>query len=171
MRWWPVYNNDIVAGLYNALGIPVIYSPSSNNQPPFPYIGYSITMRYSDFGHGNDLYELVPSTNPGFDQDFLESVELQPESMYSFTAYSQDQSEAFAKAKEAWDWFRLKGIDYLRSKGITVVEVMSIQNRDQLEVDEYTRREGFDVRIRFDDLIENRIETIESYTIKEVQHD
>lgn len=160
--------NDIVSGLYAHLSLPVVLIPMAENRPPYPFVGYAVTSPYIQPGYGNDGYELVPSENPSFDFDALTHVELQPEATFSFTAYSTSSVEALNTAKAAWNWFRLIGIDYLSSKGIAVIEVLPIENRDLLEVNEYERREGFDVRFRFDDKIENRIETIENYTIEEV---
>lgn len=161
--------NDVIYGLYLHNSLVITHNPTAENRPPYPFMGYTVTSPYLGSGHGNEDYDLVPSENPSFDFDALTRVDLQPEATLSFTAYAETTTEALSIAKDAWNWFRVIGTDYLASKGIVVVEVMPIQTRDLLEVDQYERREGFDVRFRFDDRIENRIETIETYTIEEVE--
>ena len=71
--------------------------------------------------------------------------------------------------KKVHDYFRFSGYQYLSDNGIIVVGVGNIQNRDLLEVDEYERREGFDVRMRTLDTIERITPEILDYNIKEVE--
>lgn len=155
--------NKIVAGLYAFVQKPVIFQPQNTPLPPYPFVAFSITsdyMRTLDDGNVQNVPQLV---------DLKETLSSNVEITFSFNAYSLNSLEAKNLAKKVHDYFRFVGYQYLADNGIIVVDVGNVQNRDLLEVDQYERREGFDVRIRTLDTIERTTPEIVTYTIEEVE--
>lgn len=172
------FRNTIVALLHQHTDRPVIMMRQNADRPTkadktgidYPFLAYNFISTYiKDKGQGNYSAAEIPSDDPRFKVDLLESLELQPQFSISFTAYAKDEMQAKELAMKAWEFFRFSGYHLLAREKITVVEVLGISNRDIFEVDDYERREGFDVRFRRLQKIENRLETIEKYEIdKEV---
>lgn len=155
--------NKIVAGLYAYINKPVIFQPQSTPLPPYPFVAFSITsdyMRTLDDGNVQNVPQLV---------DLKETLSSNVEITFSFNAYSLNSLEAKNLAKKVHDYFRFVGYQYLADNGIIVVDVGNVQNRDLLEVDQYERREGFDVRVRTLDTIERITPEILDYNIEEVE--
>lgn len=155
--------NKIVAGLYAYIQKPVIFQPQNKPLPDYPFVAFSITsnyMRTLDDGNLQNVPQLV---------DLKETLSSNVEVNFSFNAYSLNSLEAKNLIKKAHDYFRFAGYQYLSDNGIIVVDVGNVQNRDLLEVDEYERREGFDVRIRTLDTIERITPEILDYNIEEVE--
>lgn len=155
--------NKIVAGLYAFIQKPVIFQPQNTPLPPCPFVAFSITSDYIrtlDDGNLQNVPQLV---------DLKETLSSNVEITFSFNAYSLNSLEAKNLAKKVHDYFRFTGYQYLSDNGIIVVDVGNVQNRDLLEVDQYERREGFDVRIRTLDTIERITPEILDYNIEEVE--
>lgn len=155
--------NKIVAGLYAFIQKPVIFQPQNTPLPPYPFVAFSITsdyMRTLDDGNLQNVPQLV---------DLKETLSSNVEITFSFNAYSMNSLEAKNLVKKVHDYFRFVGYQYLSDNGIIVVDVGNVQNRDLLEVDQYERREGFDVRIRTLDTIERITPEILDYNIEEVE--
>lgn len=155
--------NKIVAGLYAFIQKPVIFQPQNTPLPPYPFVAFSITsdyMRTLDDGNLQNVPQLV---------DLKETLSSNVEITFSFNAYSLNSLEAKNLIKKVHDYFRFTGYQYLSDNGIIVVDVGNVQNRDLLEVDQYERREGFDVRIRTLDTIERITPEILDYNIEEVE--
>jgi hypothetical protein len=152
--------NDLVRGIYDYMGIPVILNPQGTNRPEYPYIGYTVISTGTEESQGNLDNEYVGP-------DIKASLTTPMRHTISFTAYSNKESEAYSTAKSLVDWFRHIGYDYTLEKEIVIVDVFPLENRDQLEVDEFERRYGFDVVFRTTDKVDRFDTTIETYTIKE----
>lgn len=165
--------NAIVKELYNFTKRPVLMMRQANDRPKnqkgetdYPFIAYNFLSTFiNDRQVG--IYEQteVPSTNPKFEKDIIDTVYFQPQFTMSFTAYAKTSLEAKDLAQRIWDFFRHNSYYMLLTSNIVVVEVGNIQNRDVLEVQTYERREGLDVRFRTTHKIEQRIETIETYEL------
>lgn len=162
--------NIIIKGIYNHLG--KILVPINDLQPkePYPYLTYNFTSIYIPFeGQGNYTHKLITSLDDRFEHDIEETIELQPTATLSINGYSEDVNEAYEAAKEIMNWFKHRGYQYLADNDIVVVDVTTVMNRTIHIVDHYEFRFGFDVIIRFSDVIDRRVETIEEYSIKEVK--
>jgi len=158
--------NDIVAGLYSYMNIPVIFMQQNKPKPPYPFISYKITTPFTNDSQEILTTEKVASSNPNFDYDIQYTRSEQPQMTISITAYSKDIGESENKALEALGWFKFIGRDYLEGKGIVVVDTTAVQNRDTLIVDDYERRIGFDVILRVKSILTKTVETIEDTDIK-----
>ena len=143
--------NDIVKGLYGHLNKPVVRGNQTAPIPPKPYITYVPLVEMMDNGMGNISQE---------------SIEYQNKTSISFTAYGDTPNDAYNLAKQAHNWFKHLGYDYLARNGITVVESLTIETRDMLEVDKYDYRQGFDVVFRTEETIESDGNFIEFYEIR-----
>ena len=137
--------NRLVRLLHQHLNKPVIPNNTTSKRPPYPYVDYSITTINNDAGEGNY----------SFDGE-MDRVDLQKQISFSINGYSRDETEAYNLVKEAWDFFK----HHVDKYQLTVVRQEEIMNRTLLEVDEYERRFGFDVFIRFSDSIEKEVEGI-----------
>lgn len=150
--------NKIVSNLYGLTGKPVIFIPTENPIPPYPFTTYSFISTYID---GASHEELKPSTSGYVNRELV----TQSEFSLSFNSYSRDSIECKQLIKTVWDFFKHSGYHKLKELDLVVVEVTNIENRDILEVDKYERREGFDVRIRVVDTISRQVETIDKFNV------
>lgn len=151
--------NIIIRELYSYIKKPVIPNTDTQNRPNYPFADYSITSNIPDSGEGN--YTLQ---SEGL--DVKETLSLQNKISFSFNVYSKNEVECYNLAKDIWNWFRHIGIDVLSNFNIAVVDVMTIDNRSILEVNQYEMRYGFDVIVRYKESIERVDLTIQDYSIK-----
>lgn len=77
----------------------------------------------------------------------------QYDSTFSFTFQSDDVDESVSLAIKAVRWFSAVGTVYLSDNGISVKNVSSVTNRDNLISIEYEYRNGFDVTLTLLDVI------------------
>lgn len=143
--------NELVRLLHKHLNKPVIPNDTTAKRPPYPYVDYAITTVNNESGEGN--YSFDGTTD---------QVALQHAISFSVNAYSRDDTQAYNVAKDAWDFFR----HHVDTSELTVIRQEGIVNRTLLEVDEYERRYGFDVFIRFDDAISKQIDSIDVSQVK-----
>ena len=142
--------NQIVLGLSEHLEIPVCLSNQVSPEMEYPFVIYSSTSPYiPDNGFGEyDWSESEENTT-------VEVRREQPACSMSFTACGINREgvlgddEALELAEKAQGWFLHTGYDFISRKGLTVVDVANVQERSFLQVDEETRRYGFDVIIRY----------------------
>lgn len=161
--------NAIVKGLYQYLDLIPIPIEDLKNKEPYPYITYNFISPYTPFnGQGNYSKKLVPSNDERFELDVEETLELQPTATISINSYSDDKLEAHELAKKAMDWFKHIGEQELYDDNIVVVSIEAFGDRSLLIVDNYEYRIGFDVIIRFTDIIKRRLETIEEWDINTI---
>jgi hypothetical protein len=66
---------------------------------------------------------------------------------FTFCAHNEDKVEDLAE--QALKFFKHTGYDYLSSHGYVVIEVTNFGSRTLFEIDDYQRRYGFDVAIRY----------------------
>lgn len=142
----------LVLGLHRHTGRMVVLSDQTLPEAEMPYILYNPIQPYMPRGGVNIHAE------PQGDAVITSRIE-NAEGTYSFTACSRnrdtpdgyvfglDEAQALADAMHAW--FVHIGYTELMTQGIAVIEVMNVQVRSQLEVDELDRRVGFDVRVRY----------------------
>ena len=167
--------NLIVQGVNSAITRPFVEAQQAHKKPVYPYATFQVLTAHSnEYEHDNIKTENVASSNPSFTYDVRKSKIEQPQMILSINAYSKisasdttDNSiqEAVELAQEIKDWLDFKGDLYLEQNNITVVESEDILQRDVFIVDQYERRYGFDVRIRYDESIDVTIESIEQVTL------
>ncbi|MGP1567977.1 MAG: phage neck terminator protein [Peptoanaerobacter stomatis] len=169
--------NSIVKLLHKHTKRPVVMIRQTADKPltkdkkevDYPFIGYNFLgtlIKDKEMGVYEDV--VIESNNPNFEKDIQENLHLQSQFTISFSVYSKDTMEAKQLALDVWEYFKHIGYYDLQKENIVVIECMNIQNRDIFEVDEYERREGFDVRFRIAHKIQRRLETIEKYTINKI---
>jgi hypothetical protein len=160
--------NDIISRLYDEVQEPVIQGNQNQPKPPYPFIAYNVTSPYIQ-GLGRPIKSIstINSESEDFDYDIEETHIDQAQMTVSFTAYSDNYSDAYDLALKARDYFSNIGEFGLRSDGIIVVEVLNMSNTDALIVDDYERRINFDVRFRFTHTSKKVYETIEEVNIIE----
>lgn len=158
-----VIHNTLVKEFHRAYQIPFVFQKDMNkNSPPFPFIAYNITTPHIPFvGEGNFSRELKPSLDERFDFDIVETRVTQPTVTYSFTTYSNDNSEALEAALLLRDWLMHIGTELFRDNNFVIVEASAIQDRTIELVGSYEYRYGFDAEIRYVRTVERRLETIE----------
>ena len=148
-------------------GIDLHPANSMRAKPAYPYLTYNITTAYipQPFTKVEEK-ELIPSNDSRFEHDVAHREYEQAQMTISISSYSKDESEAINACKETLDFFRNVGYEKLADIGLIVVEVSTMQNRTVNIVDHYEFRYGFDVRLRFIDKTEVRLDTIETFNLK-----
>lgn len=111
---------------------PVIMANQTVPTPEYPYIAYTITTPVVADMRGYSIAEDGTRYKP--------LVQI-----WSFTAQSSDDEEAFNVTMEAYDWFALSGNTLLSDNKIVVQRVGVVTNRDNLLSIGYEYRRGFDV--------------------------
>lgn len=163
--------NTIVAKLHEYLNMPVVPQDRVNSKPLYPYLAYKFIVPYAQArGQGNYSTDVVPSLDERFEYDIEETLVTQPTMTLSISAYSKGKADdymvAYSTAKKAIDWFRLVGYQDLQDINVVVVDTLAFGDRATLIVDKTEERIGFDVILRFTDVIKRNYETIEEVNIK-----
>jgi len=159
--------NGIVTELNNFLEVPVVTLEQNKPKPKYPFLTYKITTPYvKGFGMEVQTSKLIPSQNTNFEYDIEETIVDQPTFTISFTAYSKDSLESQELALKACNWFNHIGYYTLKNLDVVLVSIEAIGSRDTLIVDDYERRNGFDVILRTTHIVSRRVETIEDYSME-----
>lgn len=145
----------------------VVDTDNIKEKPDYPFYSIkAITIRQDAGEAGNYSADFVKSLDERFKYDYLERLDTQPNAVISVDAYDKNGVRAAASAMDAFGFFKFAGRMKLEKENFIVVDVMNIEDRTVLNVDNYEYRYGFDVRIRYVHGIERRTETIETYTIR-----
>lgn len=158
--------NTIVKGLHEFLNVPVVPTDDIGDKPDYPYISYKFTTLKMPQGSHNLYRDVVKSNDDKFQYDVEYTRKEQPKMVLSMNSYSEDEVEAYQLALEMEAWFKFYGYMYLKENGIIIVDIGNVQDRTIRIVDNYEKRQGFDVSIRVMDIRKLRTETIEKYNIK-----
>lgn len=157
---------EINEAIKNFIGVQeVIFADQKGKKPKYPYITVKNIAESKTGGMGIYTYEPIASDNSEFELDLEERKFEMPLNTLSINSYSKDMDEAYEAAQKCKDWFEFHGYDYLKEKGIVVVETTTIENRDSLVAVDYERRWGFDVILRSSRTISKRVETVEKIII------
>lgn len=160
-----------VAGLLSAyLAVPIVLSDQTAEEPPIPFGIYSVlNYRASSPNFGDHRLEESEGK-------LLDVREEQVKATFSFTFVSQNRregdtdlygdDEASGLAERAVGYFNHAGYFALSRAGIVVGNILDVGNRSVLEVDEMSRRYGFDVELWFGRRDVLPLETIENSTIQ-----
>jgi hypothetical protein len=134
--------NNLVAAIQAHTGSLIIPQDSEGERPEGKHATYKITSTGGPAaGRETTLYI------PGPDALVMQS-EKEERLTISFTAYSFDADESFALAEQIREFFAFYGEDVLRANNAVVDELTEVDNRDEFLIDEYERKNGFDVIIR-----------------------
>ena len=162
---------DLIAiGINTDFSELFIEAEQVHKKPNYPFATFQVIMAHSnEYEHDNIKTERIPNTvDPNFNYDIRKTKVEQPQMTMSINAYSLSAEDANDLAQRIKDWLDFKGDIYLSSNNITVIESEDITQRDILIVDNYERRYGFDVRLRYSRDIDVTIETIENTSIQKV---
>lgn len=134
---------EIVNRLQTHISRPVILADQASPKPSYPYVGIKETSSFIP-QPGQPVIR-----NDPLPQDISQVATSQPTMVLSVTVYSKSFQEADALSHQVYDWFSFTGEQVLKDAGFVVVDITAITNRDSLIVDDYERRRGFDVTLRF----------------------
>lgn len=138
--------NKLVDLLHQHVLRPVVSNDTTARRPTYPYLDYSVTAVNNEAGEGNY----------SFDGE-IDRVDLQKRMSISINSYSEEETESYQLAKEAWNFFK----HHVDMHDLTVINQGEVKSRSVLVVDEFERRYGFDVFIRFEDSIEKQVGRID----------
>lgn len=121
---------------------PIIMADQMGERPKVPHATYKLTTPYGKaVGQAEETGVVIDG-----------KYKLQRLSDYkttiSFTAYAMDDDASVALAQEIYDWFSFAGVDVLQSIGVAVADQTDVINRDAFVIEDYERRNGFDVILR-----------------------
>jgi hypothetical protein len=132
----------LIIPLHTFAGVPVIEQEDTGDQPTGPHATYKFTSSYiKDVGMSEEWAEASEDTYVLKQQETFKVA-------LSITAYAADSDASFDLAMTLREWFQFYGQDDLEAANIAVVNLGNVDNRDAFVVDEYERRNGFDVILR-----------------------
>ncbi|MCR8978685.1 LIC_12616 family protein [Brevibacillus laterosporus] len=148
----------IVQPLSAHLSLPVIEMNSGGDMPKQAFMTY-------DFSGPEDAR--------GFPIEYQEGDTLRHIGTVFFTvsflSYADDKATSIENALRARDWMKRDGRELLKDRvNVIVSEIGTIENRDVLIVDDWERRQGFDVTFRTLDVTEGEFIAIEKAHVKGV---
>lgn len=144
----------------------VVDTDNISEKPLYPFYSIKAVTIIEDAGEaGNYSADFVDSIDGRFKYDYLERLETQPNMVISVNAYGKDSFIARTAAMEAFGFFKFAAREILAKENYIIVDVLNVEDRTVLNVDNYEYRYGFDVRVRYVYGIERRAETIETYKI------
>lgn len=152
--------SEIVNLLQAHISCPVILADQAAPKPPYPYVGIKETSPFIPQPGQPNI------TDEPLSQDIRQVATSQPTKVLSVTIYSDSFQTAETLSQQVHDWFSFTGERQLKEAGFVVVNVTAITNRDSLIIDDYERRRGFDVTLRFTHVQESVVEAIEDVQIE-----
>ncbi len=147
--------NALIPELNNKVNGLIIEANQTGDKPDTPHATFNITTPYVKGAGRADERGVSGSTYQ------LERIETYQVTI-SFTAYAMDEGDSLNLAQELHDWFQFDGYDFLNNNNIVVVNKDNIQNRDAFLVNDYERRNGFDVILRITRTLTKDSEFIEN---------
>lgn len=136
----------------------------NNNRIVYNIISFANTGSRQSIIRNN---QTVSSDNPDFEYDIENKNIFYPEATLSLTGYGFAVNGAINQVRE---WFYINGLGdlWLRNSSFdcVIVEVMEIENRTTYLESDYEKRLGFDVILRFEDIVKVTKETIEEVEFK-----
>jgi hypothetical protein len=146
----------LIPEIKNFVGVPVIDADQNAPKPDGTHSTFKVTSPYlKAVGKPNEDIEFGRWDNT------LTSYE-EYNFVLSFSTYDMDQDISFDLSQKIRDWFTFYGQDFMDSNNLVVSDITGIQNRDILLVDDYERRNGFDVTLKTIRTLEKQIDIIET---------
>jgi hypothetical protein len=132
----------LIPAIKKHCGAPIIMADQMGERPKVPHATYKLTTPYGKaVGQAEETGVVING-----------EYKLQRLSDYkttiSFTAYAMDDDDSVTLAQEIYDWFSFAGVDVLQSIGVAVADQTDVINRDAFVIEDYERRNGFDVILR-----------------------
>lgn len=132
----------LIPAIKKHCGAPIIMADQMGERPEVPHATYKLTTPYGKaVGQAEETGVVING-----------EYKLQRLSDYkttiSFTAYAMDDDDSVTLAQKIYDWFSFAGVDVLQSIGVAVADQTDIINRDAFVIEDYERRNGFDVILR-----------------------
>lgn len=141
--------------------VPIIEADQKGDKPDGPHAVFKIT---SPFLKGVGQAEETPiQTADTYKIKRVESYRV----AISFTSYAMDEEKSLELAQKLYDWFAFFGYEYLDAIDVVLVEQTEVSNRDAFVINDYERRNGFDVILELTREITKDvgyIETVEGIT-------
>ena len=153
----------LIPAINEHTGSPIIQGDQIGDKPEIAHATFKFTTPY---GRGVGQAEEIPVIVDGV-YTLRRKDEFQ--TVISFTAFAMNDDESVDLAQSIHDWFSFYGVDILQNIGIAVVDQTNVTNRDAFVIEDYERRNGFDVILRItriQDLEVNWIETVQIDTEK-----
>lgn len=144
---------EVLKELSECVDVPVIFANQSAPKPKYPFI--TIKTMTANNPNGNHPSIINENNTDGINQTFSAQVT----STISVTALGNE--DVSQEVQSVHDWFSFIGYRKLKEKGLIISDVGSIANRDSLIVDDYERKQGFDVLVRYVKVVERNLENIE----------
>lgn len=153
--------NALIPALKSFCGCPVIKADQKGKRPETKHVTFKFSSPDTkDLGMGIE-----------YGEGTAETYKLIREETYkvtlSFDAYSMDDTESVELASQVRKWFGFYGQETLESYDLAVVSVSDVQNRDAFIIDDYERRNGFDVVLRASNRLELDVGYIEKVEIND----
>lgn len=134
---------EIQRELEKGLSRPVILAEQSSKKPKYPYATVKVIVPFDPSGAHPSI------TDRDLENDIERTATSQPQMSLSVTIFGKSFDDSFQLAQQAHDWFAFKGYRDLKDMGYVVASIEPIMNRDSLIIDDYERRQGFDISLRF----------------------
>lgn len=145
----------IISPLAAYAGSKIIRADNLGNKPEEPHATYKITMPYgAGVGYPEEVF--LDGGNSAIIQQTTEH-----KATFSFTAYAMKEDESILLAQKIHEWFSFYGYDIFDNLGVTIIEQTDIANRDAFVVENYERRNGFDVIIKYMDVKTREVDWFE----------
>lgn len=166
------YRNRVVSLLSAATGVSIRLSDEQDPEALPPYGYYSLITPYASSGElGNHVRTVI--TDVQTQKLYIQNIRAEHAQMhFSFTFCSKNrhlaggadivgENEAMQLALKGAGWLRQEGAQALSLIGLAVLRVGNLASRSGVIADEYVRRWGFDVALRYkaitvrtDDIVE-----------------
>lgn len=152
----------LMPALFAHCGVPIIEQDQTGVRPDGPHGTYKFTSPYiKDVGLPNETAIAEGNTY------FLSQSETYKVTL-SLSAYAMDGDESYGLAVKMREWFDFYGADELEGIDVVVVTLGNIENRDAFVVDDYERRNGFDVTLRVFKELKREVGYIEKIEVNDV---
>lgn len=135
-------HNTLIPAIEAYCNVPIIRADQMGDKPSGAHAAYKITSPYIK-GVGQPDRIMVPGELTMQDKS-IESYKI----VVSMTAYDMDDDTSMELAQSMYDWFAFHGEETLETAGVVVAEQTGVTNRDAFLVNDYERRNGFDVTLR-----------------------
>lgn len=133
-------------------GCTLVPTNTTEDMPAYPYI--SFTLINIDTRKGT--YSRHTATKIVEGEEIATTLLTMPEKLkYSFTAQSDNDTEALIIAMKVKDFFEEAKLQALADKEIIVADVGGITPRDNMLTIEYEYRKGLDVTLSLNNIIED----------------
>ena len=174
--------NIVVSKLAATTGLNISLSDEQNPEDEPPYGYYSIISPYVPTGEMGSHIQHT-ETNPDTGEKYIRDVRYEhPSMVLSFNFCSRNrklangvqvngETEAMSLAMKAVAYLKHAGVEALSNEGAVVLSVSNCASRSGIVGDEYVRRWGFDVTLRYKAITVNNIGIAEEVRTNQQQEE